>query len=89
MTTQQHTRTENIHQPSQRTNSRRKTSIGHQVSRLPSDFFVWAALGSVAGSAYLRATGEGEKSLFVGQWAPTFLAFAVYDKVIRRLDLGT
>ncbi|QDG54960.1 hypothetical protein FIV42_24760 [Persicimonas caeni] len=72
----------------QQSDSRRKTSIGHQASRLPSDFFVWAALASVAGSAYLRAVGEGEKSLFVGQWAPTFLAFGVYNKIIRRLDLG-
>lgn len=87
MTTQQRTSTENIGQ--QRTNNRKKTSIGHQASRLPSDVFVWAALGSVAGSAYLQLTGNKEKSLFVGQWAPTFLAFAVYDKVIRRLDLNS
>lgn len=88
MTTYQRGTHEESQHQQQYTNGRRKTSIGHQASRLPSDFFVWAALGSVAGSAYLRLIGEGEKSLFVGQWAPTFLAFGVYNKIIRRLDLG-
>ncbi|MFP4597989.1 MAG: hypothetical protein ACLFVJ_07045 [Persicimonas sp.] len=89
MTTQQRTSQQTTRHQGQTTNARRKTSIGHQVSRLPSDFFVWAALGSVAGSFYLRMQGEQDKSLFVGQWAPTFLAFGVYDKIIRRLDLGS
>ncbi len=57
--------------------------IEEQTAKLPSDFFLWAALGSIAGSALLQAKGETHKSLFVGQWAPTFLILGLYNKLVK------
>ena len=52
-------------------------SIEQQTAKLPSDWFVWAAFGSIAGSLAFKLTGKDHEALFVGQWAPTFrfLAF--------------
>ena len=60
-------------------------SIEDQTSRLPSDTFLWLALGSMAGSAALQIAGNRNVSLFVGQWAPAFLLFGVYNKLVKQL----
>jgi len=46
-------------------------TIEQQTSKLPSDTFLWAALGSIAGSLVMMAMGEEKKANFIGQWAPT------------------
>jgi len=61
-------------------------SIERQAARLPSDPFLWAAIGSMGVSAALQATGRKHASLFVGQWAPAFLLLGLYDKLVRRLE---
>ena len=50
-----------------------------QAARLPSDPFLWAAIGSMGVSAALQAAGKKHASLFVGQWAPAFLLLGIYD----------
>lgn len=57
--------------------------IEEQTAKLPSDIFLWAAGGSIIGSMILQAVGEEEKSLFVGQWAPTFLILGLYNKLVK------
>ncbi len=57
--------------------------IEEQTSRMPSDVFLWAAGGSILGSMMLQMAGEREKSLFVGQWAPTFLILGLYNKLVK------
>ena len=57
--------------------------IEQQTSRLPSDFFLWAAVGTVALSAVLQATNRRDRSLFVGQWVPTILLLGVYNKIVK------
>jgi hypothetical protein len=59
-------------------------SIENQTARLPSDFFLWLAIGSMTVSAALQATGKRHGSLFVGQWAPAFLLFGVYNKLVKQ-----
>ena len=69
-----------------RTNTERGTvapSIEQQTAKLPSDWFLWAAVGSIAGSAAFKLTGKDHASLFVGQWAPTFLLLGIYNKVVK------
>lgn len=44
--------------------------IEDQTAKLPSDAFLWLAVGSMAVSATLQMTGNKHGSLFVGQWAP-------------------
>lgn len=56
-----------------------------QTAKLPSDVFLWAAGGSILGSMMFQAMGEREKSLFVGQWAPTFLILGLYNKLVKVL----
>jgi len=57
--------------------------IEEQTSKIPSDAFLWAAVGSIAASATLRAFGKGEAAVFVGQWAPTLLILGLYNKIVK------
>ncbi len=58
--------------------------IEEQTSKLPSDLFLWAALGSMAVSASLKIAGRNNKALFVGQWAAPFLLLGVYNKLVKQ-----
>lgn len=57
--------------------------IEKQTAKLPSDLFMWAAFGSIGGSLFLKLIGRDALSLFVGQWAPTFLLFGIYNKIVK------
>jgi hypothetical protein len=58
-------------------------SIEQQTAKLPSDWFLWAAVGSIAGSAAFKIAGKNDAALFVGQWAPTFLLLGIYNKLVK------
>ncbi len=60
-------------------------AIEEQTARLPSDTFLWLAFGSIAASLTLKMTGRERDALFVGQWAPTFLLFGIYNKLVKQL----
>jgi hypothetical protein len=60
-------------------------TIEHQTAKLPSDVFLWAALGSIAVSLVLQVYSKKEESNFVGQWAPTFLILGLYNKMVKGL----
>jgi hypothetical protein len=60
-------------------------TIEHQTSRLPSDAFLWMAVGAMTTSATLQMMGNKHVSLFIGQWAPTFLIFGLYNKLVKQL----
>ncbi len=60
-------------------------SIEEQTAKLPSDTFLWLALGSIATSLTLKASGRDKDALFVGQWAPTFLILGLYTKLVKQL----
>ena len=60
-------------------------SIEQQTAKLPSDLFLWAAIGSIAASATLLLAGNKNGSVFVGQWAPTFLILGLYNKLVKQL----
>jgi len=60
-------------------------TIEHQTAKLPSDAFLWMAVGSMAVSATMQVMGNNHVSLFVGQWAPTFLILGVYNKLVKQL----
>ncbi len=59
-------------------------SIEEQTAKLPSDVFLWAALGSIAASASFHLFGNRSASVFVGQWAPTFLILGLYNKLVKQ-----
>ena len=58
-------------------------TIENQTAKLPSDVFLWAALGSMAVSLGLQIAGIKHRSLFVGQWAAPFLLFGIYNKLVK------
>jgi hypothetical protein len=58
-------------------------SIEEQTSRLPSDTFLWAALGAIGVSLALQVSGKREVSLFLGQWVAPFLLLGVYNKIVK------
>ena len=58
-------------------------AIEEQTARLPSDAFLWAALGSIGTSLALQLAGNRHTSNFVGQWAPTFLILGLYNKLVK------
>lgn len=59
------------------------TVIEQQTAKVPSDVFLWAALGSMAVSLTLKIMGKNETALFVGQWAPSFLLLGTYNKIVK------
>jgi hypothetical protein len=58
-------------------------TIEQQTAKLPSDTFLWAALGSMGVSAVLQMMGKKQASLFVGDWVAPFLLFGVYNKIVK------
>jgi hypothetical protein len=58
-------------------------SIEQQTAKLPSDLFLWAAFGSIAGSLAFAISRKSQAALFVGQWAPTFLLLGIYNKLVK------
>ncbi|MEM8876210.1 MAG: hypothetical protein AAGD32_18350 [Planctomycetota bacterium] len=59
--------------------------IEDSVKQVPSDTFMWLAGGSIAASLTLKLMGRERDALFVGQWAPTFIALGVYNKLAKRM----
>jgi hypothetical protein len=58
-------------------------TIEEQTAKLPSDVFLWAALGSIGASALLQLFGKKQASLFVGDWVSPLLLFGVYNKIVK------
>lgn len=58
-------------------------TIEEQTAKLPSDIFLWGALGSIGVSLYFEMKGNAEKSRFVGQWVSPFLLLGVYNKLVK------
>jgi hypothetical protein len=58
-------------------------AIEQQTAKLPSDVFLWLAVGSIAASATLKMMGRDKDAIFVGQWPPTFLILGLYNKIVK------
>ena len=54
-----------------------------QTAKLPSDTFLWTAIGAMAVSLTLQLFGKKHTSLFVGQWAAPFLIMGLYNKLVK------
>jgi hypothetical protein len=58
-------------------------TIEEYTAKLPSDLFLWAALGAMAVSATLKIMKKDEEALFVGQWPAPFLLLGLYNKIVK------
>ncbi|MBN8549894.1 MAG: hypothetical protein J0M12_11315 [Deltaproteobacteria bacterium] len=50
---------------------------------VPSERFVSLACASIGAALLLRVIGRSQDAQFVGQWAPTLLAFGMYRKLMK------
>lgn len=69
-------------------------AIEEQTAKLPSDTFLWAAVGAMACSLTLKLMNNNHAALFVGQWPAAFLLLGIYNKLVKqeghdRTDKGT
>ena len=58
-------------------------SIEQQTAKLPSDIWLWAALGSIVASLTFQISGDDRKAHFIGLWPPTFLLLGLYNKLVK------
>ena len=59
-------------------------TIEEQTAKLPSDVFLWAAIGAMAASFTLKLMKNDDTALFIGQWPAPFLLFGVYNKLVKQ-----
>lgn len=53
------------------------------TQKLPEQTWYWASLGSILSSMVLFFAKKRELSIFVGQWAPTFLLLGLFHKLLK------
>jgi len=68
-------------------------SIEEQTSKMPSDWFLMAAIAAIGTSLAMQVAGSKHRSLFFGQWVPSILLLGVYNKIVKvsghdRFDRG-
>jgi hypothetical protein len=58
--------------------------IEKETAKLPSDTFLWTALGAMGVSLALKLAGKNHLALFIGQWTSPFLLFGIYNKLVKQ-----
>ena len=58
-------------------------SIEQQTARVPSDAWLWAAIGSMGLSLAFELTGKEKTANFIGHWVPSLLIFGLYNKMVK------
>lgn len=58
-------------------------AIEKYTAAVPSDVYLWTAIGAMAVSLGLFIAGKKNSSMFVGQWAPSFLIMGLYNKIVK------
>jgi hypothetical protein len=58
-------------------------NIEQQTSKLPSDTFLWAAVGAIGAALFMKSARKDHASLFLGQWVAPLLLFGVYNKIVK------
>lgn len=59
-------------------------AIEEQTAKIPSDWFLWASIGTMALSLGLKAFRRDSQAQFIGMWAPAFLLFGIYNKLVKQ-----
>ena len=57
--------------------------LEEQTAKIPSDVYLWAAVGTMALSLGLFLTRKKHASIFFGQWAPSLLIIGLYNKLVK------
>jgi len=60
-------------------------AIEEQTAKLPSDLFLWGAIGCIGAAFTLHFIfGRKEDGLYVGEWVPTLLILGLYNKLVKQ-----
>ena len=59
--------------------------IEHQTAKLPSDFFLFAAVAAMGASLALELQGKTRLSRFVGMWPSPILSLGIYNKLVKTM----
>ncbi len=59
-------------------------AIEKQTKKIPSDVFLFTAIGTMAISLTLKCLGRSKDAAFVGQWAAPILILGVYNKLVKQ-----
>ena len=57
--------------------------IENETAKIPSDYFLFGAIGMMGLSLVCKLTGNDHKSLFFGQWVAPILLLGVYNKIVK------
>ncbi len=64
--------------------------VEEQVRRVPASLLVGLALGSMAVSAAFAVAGKLKVANFIGQWVPSLLILATFDRLLEtERQIGT
>jgi hypothetical protein len=58
-------------------------TLERETAKLPSDVWLWSAVGAIGTAAALQMFGRRQASLFVGQWVAPLLLIGVYNKIVK------
>lgn len=58
-------------------------SIEKYTAAVPSDVYLWTAIGSMALALGLFVSKKKQLSNFVGLWAPAILIMGLYNKLVK------
>jgi hypothetical protein len=58
-------------------------AIEYHTAKLPSDLFLWGALGAIGVSLMYRMAGRKEESTFIGHWVSPLLILGLYNKLVK------
>jgi hypothetical protein len=59
--------------------------IEQQTAKVPSHWFLFAAIGSMCASLGLEMSGRTRASRFVGMWPTPLLVAGMYNKLVKTL----
>jgi hypothetical protein len=54
------------------------------TAKIPSRFFLGAALVSILGSFSFKLAKKQHEALFIGQWVAPFLILGIYNKTVKQ-----
>lgn len=58
-------------------------ALEKETAKIPSDIYLWTAVGAMALSMGLMACKRKHAALFFGQWAPSLLIIGLYNKIVK------
>ena len=58
--------------------------IETQTVKIPSDVFLFSAIGAIGVSFALKCMKQKDNAAFVGQWVAPILLLGVYNKLVKQ-----